>query len=431
MVPRAFTLSPSVPCLPEVMKRSEQRQALQIFLVLCGAYVASQFYRVANAAIAPELMTELELSAEAMGGITGLFFFAFAAAQIPTGVLLDRYGARLTMTALFLVAVLGSFIFAVANGGLLLAIGRILLGVGCAAGLMGAMVVIARWYPEDRFARLSALLFVIGGGGTLLATTPLAWAVEIIGWRGAFIGMAGLTGLFSVLLFLFVRDGPPGKFENGDRVESWKEVLVGLRTVLRNRQLWLVSVIQFVGYATVLTVVGLWGGPYLADVHKLDGVARGNILLALNLAVLVGVLIYGRLDRYFVKRKWLIVAGAISTAVILGLLAVLEQPNFWMATTLLILFAAVGSYVMLNHAFARSVLPDHLIGRGLTFQNLAVFLGVAAIQSASGLIIGGWDASNGPSPEIAYRWIFTFLAALLVVAAAIFSFAKDSVVDRN
>ena len=431
MVPRAFTLSPSVPCLPEAMKRSEQRQALQIFLVLCGAYVASQFYRVANAAIAPELMTELELSAEAMGGITGLFFFAFAAAQIPTGVLLDRYGARLTMTALFLVAVLGSFIFAVANGGLLLAIGRILLGVGCAAGLMGAMVVIARWYPEDRFARLSALLFVIGGGGTLLATTPLAWAVEIIGWRGAFIGMAGLTGLFSVLLFLFVRDGPPGKFEKGDRVESWQEVLGGLRTVLRNRQLWLVSVIQFVGYATVLTVVGLWGGPYLADVHKFDGVARGNVLLALNLAVLVGVLIYGRLDRYFMKRKWLIIAGAISTAVILGLLAVLEQPNFWMATTLLILFAAVGSYVMLNHAFARSVLPDHLIGRGLTFQNLAVFLGVAAIQSASGLIIGGWDASNGPSPEIAYRWIFAFLAALLVVAAAIFSFAKDSVADRN
>ena len=127
----------------------------------------------------------------------------------------------------------------------------------------------------------------------------------------------------------------------------------------------------------------------------------------------------------------MIIAGAISTAVILGLLAVLEQPNVWIATTLLILFAAVGSYVMLNHAFARSVLPDHLIGRGLTLHNLAVFLGVAAIQSASGLIIGGWDASNGPSPEIAYRWILTFLAVLLVVAATIFSFAKDGAVDRN
>ncbi len=408
------------------MIRPEKRQALKIYLVLCGAYVASQFYRVANAAIAPELMTELELSAEAMGGITGLFFLAFAAAQIPTGVLLDRYGARRTMTGLFTVAVLGAIVFASGNSGTVLAIGRILLGLGCAAGLMGAMVVIARWYPEERFAALSAMLFVVGGGGTLLATTPLSWTVEIIGWRGAFLCMAGLTAIFALLLFLVVRDAPRGQAEAGHQRESWGEVLIGLRAVLANRELWLVSVIQFVGYATVLTVVGLWGGPYLADVHGLDGVARGNVLLALNVAVLVGVSLYGRLDHYVSQRKWLIVAGALATAVILALLALLEEPDLWTATTLLLLFAAIGSYVMLNHAYARAVLPDHLIGRGLTFQNLAVFLGVAVIQSASGLIVGGFDNNAGESPELAYRWIFGFLAVLLVVAAAIFATARET-----
>ena len=408
------------------MIRPERPQALQIYLVLCGAYVASQFYRVANAAIAPELMAELSLSAEAMGGITGLFFLAFGVAQIPTGILLDRYGPRRTMTALFMVAVLGALTFAAADGGVVLAIGRVLLGFGCAAGLMGAMVVIARWYPEDRFATLSAMLFVVGGGGTLLATTPLSWAVDVVGWRGAFLAMAGLTGAFAVMLFLVVRDAPPGQSRTGDRAETWGEVLAGLRAVLAHRQLWLVSAIQFVGYATVLTVVGLWGGPYLADVHGLDGVARGNVLLALNVAVLAGVLLYGRLDRHMARRKWLIVAGALATAVILALLAVLEQPGFWTATLLLLLFATVGSYVMLNHAFARAVLPDHLIGRGLTFQNLAVFLGVAVIQSASGLIVGGFDDDGGHSPEIAYRWIFAFLAVLLVAAAAIFASADET-----
>ena len=268
---------------------SHQRQALQIFLVLCGAYVASQFYRVANAAIAPELMTELDLSAEAIGGITGLFFFAFAAAQIPTGVLLDRYGARKTMATLFLVAVGGAIAFALANSGLVLAIGRILLGIGCAAGLMGAMTVIARWYPEDRFAAMSAILFVVGGGGTLLATTPLSWTVSIIGWRGAFIGMAALTAFFALLLFFVVRDRPAKPTAKDNRAESWLEVLSGLQILVRNRDLWLVSVIQFFSYATVLTIVGLWAGPYLADVHQLEGVARGNVLLALNIAVLVGV----------------------------------------------------------------------------------------------------------------------------------------------
>jgi len=405
---------------------SERRQALQIYLVICSAYVASQFYRVANAAIAPELMTELELSAEAMGTITGLFFLAFAAAQIPTGVLLDRYGPRRTMAGLFTIAVLGALTFAAANGGVVLAIGRILLGLGCAAGLMGSMVVIARWYPEERFATLTATLFVVGGGGTLLATTPLALVAEGIGWRGAFLAMAGVTGAFALLLFVIVRDAPSGHTGTGNSGESWREVLSGLRAVVANRELWLVSAIQFVSYATVLAVVGLWGGPYLADVHGLDGVARGNALLALNVAVLVGVLLYGRLDRYIGKRKWLIVGGALATAAILVLLAVLEKPDFWSAMILLLLFACVGSYVMLNHAFARAVLPDHLIGRGLTFQNLSVFLGVAVIQSVSGFIIGGFDRVGGQSPEIAYRWIFGFLAFSLVGAAAIFANAKET-----
>ena len=408
------------------MIRPERHQALQIYLVLCGAYVASQFYRVANAAIAPELMAELSLSAEAMGGITGLFFLSFAAAQIPTGILLDRYGARRTMAALFGVAVLGAITFATADGGAGLAIGRILLGLGCAAGLMGSMVVIARWYPEARFASLTAMLFVVGGGGTLLATTPLAWAVEGIGWRGAFLAMAGLTGVFAVLLLLIVRDTPPGQVEAGNKGESWTEILAGLHAVIANRQLWLVSAIQFVSYATVLSVVGLWGGPYLADVHGLDGVSRGNVLLAMNVAVLAGVSLYGQLDRHAGSRKWLIVAGALITAAILALLAVLEKPEFWLATVLLLLFATIGSYVMLNHAHARAILPDHLIGRGLTFQNLAVFMGVAVIQSASGLIVGGFDHVDGRSPEIAYRWIFAFLAVLLVVAAAIFAKATDT-----
>ncbi len=402
------------------------RQALQIYLVLCGAYVASQFYRVANAAIAPELMAELELSAEAMGGITGLFFLAFGLAQIPTGVLLDRYGARRTMTGLFAVAVLGAITFAAAQDGAVLAIGRVLLGVGCAAGLMGSMVVIARWYPEERFANLTAMLFVVGGGGTLLATTPLAWAVEVIGWRGAFLAMAGLTGLFALLLFLIVRDAPPEHAGTSDQGESWGEVLGGLRAVLANRELWLVSVIQFVSYSTVLTMVGLWCGPYLADVHDLDGVARGNVLLALNIAVLAGVSLYGRLDHHIDQRKWLIVAGALATAAILALLAALEKPDFWVATILLLLFATVGSYVMVNHAFARTVLPDHLIGRGLTFQNLAVFLGIASIQSASGLIIGSFSNDGGQSPEIAYRWVFGFLAVLSICGGAIFANARET-----
>jgi len=403
---------------------SHARAAMRIYLVLASAYLASQFYRVANAAIAPELMAELGLSAEAMGAITGVFFLAFAAAQVPTGVVLDRFGPRRTMAGLFLVAVLGALTFALARDALMLGLARVLMGLGCAAGLMGSMVAISRWFEPARFAQLSSLVFVVGGAGTLLATTPLAWAVELIGWRGAFLVMAGLTFGFAVLLFAVVRDAPPGQ-ASGGASESWRQIGRGLGQVVRNPEIWKVSAIQFVTYASIITVIGLWAGPYLSDIHGLEVVARGNVLLVLNLAVLAGVLAYGWIDRRVPSRKWLLVAGAAASAGLMTALALLPDAGFWPALALLVAFTLVGSYVMLNHAHARSILPDHLVGRGLTFQNLAAFLGIFALQSVSGLIVGSFAPAGGAAPEAAYRAVFGFLAACLLVAALVFATARE------
>jgi sugar phosphate permease len=55
--------------------------------------------------IAPELMAELSISPESMGAITGTFFLTFALMQVPVGVLLDRFGPRVVMPALLMLAV--------------------------------------------------------------------------------------------------------------------------------------------------------------------------------------------------------------------------------------------------------------------------------------------------------------------------------------
>ncbi|MDH5411265.1 MAG: MFS transporter, partial [Alphaproteobacteria bacterium] len=91
------------------------RAGIIIVAALCTGYVASQFYRSANAVIASELMAELSISPESMGAITGVFFLTFALMQVPTGVLLDRFGPRIVMPAMLMLAVAGSVIFAMSE----------------------------------------------------------------------------------------------------------------------------------------------------------------------------------------------------------------------------------------------------------------------------------------------------------------------------
>ena len=404
-------------------------RASQSFAVVAIAYIVCQFYRVSNAVIAPELMRSLSISPEAMGLVTGLFFFAFAAMQIPTGILLDRFGPRLTMAGLLALAAGGSAIFALADSVPALMFGRASIGVGCAAGLMGGLVIISRWYPPERFATMSSWLFTIGGVGTLLATTPLAAISDWIGWRGAFWLMAAATLLMAALIVLLVRDRPGTDHDARAQGESLAQIRHGLATVIKNRQLWHVSALQFVSYGALLTIAGLWGGPYLNDVHELGGVARGNVLLTINIATLCGVMAYSMIERRVGSRKRTIIGGALMSAALLLVLAMVPRLGLITAVALLTVFSFVGAYVMLLHSHARALLPDHLIGRGLTLQNLAVFLGIATLQSTSGYIVGAYTQGSSGAPELAYRWVFAALAGVILIAVAAYAPVRDVRLD--
>ena len=408
------------------MTKADHKDTRSLMLVaLVAGYVLSQFYRISNAVIAPELMRELTISPEAMGAITGLFFLTFAAAQIPVGILLDRFGPRRVMSGMLLIAVIGAIMFATAETAATLSLGRGLIGFGCAASFMGAFVVIGRWYPAERFATLTALVFTIAGLGQLLATTPLSITAEMLGWRGAFVAVAGLTALSALLIYAVVRDAPPGHIAHRAAEESFGDIGRGLVDVLRNRQLWHVSAIQFVCYSSLLAIAGLWGGPYLKDVHGLEGSARGNVLLALNVATLLGVNLYGRLERILDSRKWTMVGGGVVTAGIFALLAALPAPPLWLVTLLFVALGMAGSYFMLAHAHARQVVPDKLLGRGMTLQNMAVMGGVFATQAVSGLIVGMFTDPGAIAPPEAYRSVFAALALFTLAGLALYLPARN------
>lgn len=404
----------------------QRSRAWAIFAALAIGYSASQFFRAAPAVIAPDLMRELSLSAAAIGTASGLFFLAFGLAQLPVGVLLDRFGPRRTMSALFLVAVAGTILFSQAGSAMSLGAGRALQGIGCAAGLMGAMVVFARWFSPERFATMSGLLMGVGGLGVLLAGTPLAVGSTEFGWRGVFLVAAGVTALFAVLLFAVVRDAPEAK---GTAIapsrESFPEILRGVGAVLRNRALWRIIAMQMTIYPSVMTVAALWAGPYLADVHGLDTEARGRALNMMFFALAVAPILFGPLDRIFNTRKWVVIASVVTIIATLSTLALMEQPSLWQVQALLLILGLASPGSLVLHAHARSTLPVHLVGRGMTLQNMAAMGGIFVLQGVSGLIISAFDMQGGAVPETGYRAVFGFLAAALLLSLIVYAGARD------
>jgi len=165
---------------------SPNRRGLIIVTTLAIAYVASHFFRASNVTIGLDLMRDLSIGPEALGALTGAFFFGFAATQIPCGFLFDRFGPRRSLVGMLILATSGGIIFTLAPTWPLLLTGRVLMGAGFGVMLIGSMVVISRWFPPDSFSTLAAMVMSIGLLGNLAATTPLAWATQAIGWRSVF-----------------------------------------------------------------------------------------------------------------------------------------------------------------------------------------------------------------------------------------------------
>ena len=231
------------------MPDPNRNQGLVIVATLAAAYVASHFFRASNVTIGLDLMRDLHIGSEALGALTGAFFFGFSAMQIPCGFFFDRYGPRATVCGMLLLATIGGTVFVLAPGLPVLLAGRALMGAGFGVMLIGSMVVISRWFPPDRFSTMSSLVLSIGLIGNLLATTPLAWAADTIGWRSVFSGVVVFTFFAAIAVWLIVRDAPPGHPFLERKTESSAEMLRGLAEVLRNPKLPFILTLNFCNYA--------------------------------------------------------------------------------------------------------------------------------------------------------------------------------------
>ncbi|MBM3650334.1 MAG: MFS transporter [Alphaproteobacteria bacterium] len=408
------------------MSSALRSQGLVIVATLATAYVASHFFRAANVTIGLDLMRDLQIGPEALGALTGAFFFGFSAMQLPCGVFFDRFGPRRTVCVMLALAVVGATIFTLAQSWPVLLAGRALMGAGFGVMLIGSMVVISRWFPPDRFSTMSAMVLSIGLIGNLIATTPLAWGTALIGWRGVFGLVVVFTACAAVAVWLVVRDAPPGHPFLARKVETPGELLAGVGEVLRNPRLPFILALNFTNYACTFTVQGLWGGPFLREVHGLTIVQSANVLLVAVVAYQCGMMIFGPLDRLLDTRKWIAVGGTSSIALVLGVLALADRPPAWLAIGAIVSigFLSASSTMVMTHG--RGIFLDRLVGRGMSVMNTCVMLGVACMQTLSGVILGAFaPLADGARSELAYRTLFGVMCGVLIVAVSIYTRVPD------
>jgi len=405
-----------------------------VVAALVGIYMLSQFFRNALGVIGPDLARAFDLDAARLGFLSSIFFLSFALAQIPLGMAIDRWGPRPAMLVTAALMIGSTILFALARDYTELALARMLMGLGCCSFLMAPLALYAERFPPEKFSTITGIH--IGGGsfGMLAATAPLAWLAGSVGWRNSFLTAAAIAAIMATCVFLFARETPETAARRHGRSESLRQAAAGVVAATRIPGFWRMFFVQAATYSAFASIIGLWIGPWLAQVYGLPLEARGRMTLILAGAQIAGLFFWGASDRWFASYRIPALIGILLALATLAAGGLFDLP----AGALPVFMAAFGFFFGITPvltAQGKALFPRELTGRGMTLINSGVIGGAFAQQAFTGFVIEAFGSKIvegvGIYPPQAFRLVFGLLALQLAVACFFYRRAPDLHPERD
>ncbi|WKA26192.1 MFS transporter [Bradyrhizobium roseum] len=363
---------------------------LRVFLPFVAAYYLSFLFRTINATVAGSLTSEFGLSAGDLGLLTSVYYLTFAAAQIPIGILLDRYGPGAIQSVVMVAAALGAALFAVSDSFWLLLCGRALIGLGVAASLTAGLKALVLWFPSERVPLLNGLTIMLGGLGALTATLPAEFLLVSMGWRALFALLAIVSAGCALVIYLAVPEVPTLMSVAGGPTPK------SLRTVYADPRFWRLAPVSAACIGTAWALQGLWAAPWLSDVERVDRSGLLWHLLVMAIALSLGGLLWGVVaDR--ARRRGIGPRGPLGLVATVFIGAQLALIMRWPLPSYVpwIVVAAVGAGTVLSYAILAEYFPKELAGRANAALNLFHIGGAFVVQYVTGLVLQLWDPPMG------------------------------------
>lgn len=419
-----------------------------IWLPLAFAFLAAYFHRTATSVVADTLMRDFSITrATELGGLASVYFYTYAVMQMPAGILADFYGPRRTVTYGLMVATVGAAIFGYSDTITGLYVGRFLSSLGVSLIYVNIVKIHAEWFRLREFATMTGLVVVAGTLGILISSTPLAYVVDLFGWRASFYMIAGYSLVVGLACWLLVRDKPAavglpaiadveareGMAAKPSPTVTRTSVTHSLKTVMGNPYTWLPFLSSVAVYGVYMAFIGLWGVPYFMQVYGLSRVSAANYMLVTALGAMVGAPLVGVLsDRLGLRRapaQWF-TACFLAAWLTLTLWDGGKPP----LGALYIICFAIGlgvSGINLNIACGKEINPPHMTGVVAGIVNSGSFVGSALLQPAFGWVLdhnwqGAVEQGVRVYPLEAYQTAFWLCAAVLALGLVFTSLMKET-----
>ncbi|MBE1502544.1 sugar phosphate permease [Amycolatopsis lexingtonensis] len=380
--------------MPPATGRATARSWL-IWLAAVTVYLLAVFHRTSFGVAGLQAAERFGVGAAALGTFTVLQVGVYAAMQIPTGVLVDRYGPRRVLVVAVLILGTGQLLLGIAHSYGLGLLARGVLGLGDALTFVSVLRLVAAHFPGRQYALLTSFTAAVGYIGNLAATVPLALLLDVSGWTPTFLAVGALTVLYTLVVALRVRDVPDGEAQPvREQVRPRQlahQVAEAWRTPGTRLGFWVHFSTMFAPNALTL----LWGVPWLVQGQGQSKAAASALLTVFVFGSMAGGPLLGGVIGRRPSLRMPLVGGYIGGAALLWAV-LLSWPGTVPVAVLVPAFAFLalgGPASMIGFALARDYNPLSRVGTATGVVNVGGFVATTIAALAVGVLLQ-WTGGN-------------------------------------
>jgi sugar phosphate permease len=377
------TLTPEAEQIHEIGRR----RAWTIWAVSLSVYLLAVFNRSSLGVAGLLAADRFGITATQLATFTVLQLFVYAAMQIPTGVLLDRFGPRRVMLTGLALMTIGQLVFAFAESFSVAVAARAVLGAGDAMIFVSVLRLVAVWFLVKQAPGVAQLTGQVGQLGGVLAAAPLAWLLHELGWTTSFALASCLGVVLMVGVALLVKDSPY-RLTGVVRVKM-SALARSLRTIWGNPGTRLGLWSHFTSQFSVTVFSLLWGYPFLVAGEGLSTGTASTLLMLVTVAVFVSGWILTRLTaRFPFYRSYIVLAVVGIMATVWTVVLLLPSPApLWLLVVLVFVMAAGGPASLVGFDLARTFHPVEALGRANGLVNVGGFIASLLTMAAMGVAL--------------------------------------------
>ena len=355
----------------------------------CLFYFYECLLQVSPSVMSSELMRDFAVTSQTLGVLSGVYFYSYAAMQLPGGVLLDYFGPQRLLTVATTICAVSTIFFGLTDNFLMACIARLMIGFGSAFAAVGAMKLAVNWFPAERFALLTGMMVTIGMLGAIGGEAPLALLIDNYGWRQSMMLMGCIGLILAVLIFTVAKDVPKNTHAliHTPADSQDEPLLASLLTLLRNRQLWLVAFYGGLMYMATPIFCGLWGVPFLMLKMHLAKATAANYISLVFVGWAIASPLWGIFSNRIGRRKPSMYIGSVGALISCIIFIYVPIETVWVMQLFLLTFGLFSAGFLPAFAVAKELCSQRYVATGLSFMNMMNMIGIAVGQPVIGYIL--------------------------------------------